>query len=615
MPGLTPAQIRRAVTGSPPPAAGKAARPATPSRRPHKAVRAAQTTDNRHLLNLPYGTSRFTTRVPVPEGFEMRERAEVSVVVPLYRQPVENLLGSWDAGNDGVRVELVFVDDYCPERSKDRVLEWWVAHRDAFPGPVGRLYANAVRQGWPTCCNIGAAYATGDTVVFLHPATMVSKGWLRTLLRVLRRPEVRAAAPVQLDVDGRTFVDAGLEWSWDRNEFLTVGVDGYRGRTLANRFFVDNVPADLLEFGSRDAVSSTCLAVGRQEFNRAGGFHPGLRSRLWADADFCLRLREAGGSVACQGNCQIFRRPCADEGVEEGRAFFANRWLVSGRADKFFRGRPTPRKEPESVVVRRTAAHGDVLLAAAVLPALRALHPKAKIIFYTDCPEVLQGNPHVDKVVASLSERWFDLYYDLDMAYEYRPDANILTAYAEAVGVEPERCELFLHCEPYDGLPEKYAVVHAGKTLWAGRNWSTLKFDQLSQKLRSRGLPVVCVGTASDHRPSGCDHDLRGRTTVPQLASVVRGARCFAGIDSLPMHVAQTFRVPGVAFFGALRPSTRLVRGGRIVAATAEGLACLGCHHRKAPPCVSTTVCEAGVQECVNQVSVGKVWRLLEPLL
>lgn len=228
-----------------------------------------------------------------------------------------------------------------------------------------------------------------------------------------------------------------------------------------------------------------------------------------------------------------------------------------------------------------------MLLAAAVAPALKKKHPKAKITFSTDCPEVLQNNPWIDKVVEVFSERYFDYYIDLDMAYEYRPDANILDCYAEACGVSRKDCDLFLHTEPID-VPDQYVVIHAGKTLWAGRNWSTIKFDQISKKLKGEGLKVVCVGTGTDHKTTVCDLDLRDKTTVPQLAHVIMRAKMFVGIDSFPMHVAQVFETPGVCFFGAIRPETRLVNKA-ITPVSADGLKCLGCHHRKPTPCTATT--------------------------
>ena len=194
------------------------------------------------------------------------------------------------------------------------------------------------------------------------------------------------------------------------------------------------------------------------------------------------------------------------------------------------------------------------------------------------------------------------------MVYEYRPNTNILTAYADAVGVNTKDCDLFLHPEPIEGLPENYVVIHAGKTMWAGRNWSTLKFDAISGRLKSLNYNVVCVGTYYDHKTTSCDLDLRDKTNVQQLATVIMNAKAFVGIDSFPMHVAQTFEVPGVCFFGSILPETRLLDKG-IKPVFADGIRCLGCHHKKHTPCTSTTSCHIGIQDCINNVTTDHVWK------
>jgi hypothetical protein len=87
------------------------------------------------------------------------------------------------------------------------------------------------------------------------------------------------------------------------------------------------------------------------------------------------------------------------------------------------------RKSPPEVgtiLVRRRAAHGDVLVAASVCSALKKKYPDSKIVFSTLCPEILQNNPWVDRVQEEQSERQFQMYVNLDMAYEYRPSFNVV---------------------------------------------------------------------------------------------------------------------------------------------------------------------------------------------
>lgn len=617
--GLTPKQIKEVVKGFAP----KAPKVKTLSRltkdtRPVKQFRKLQNGNNGLLLNLPFTSTRAAFEYITPEWFTSKTKADVSVIVPLYNSTAQNLIQSWDLDNDGVIVELIFVDDNCPVNSKESVINEWNKRLSELKKPVGRIYCSTDKQGWGACCNIGAEKATGDIVVFLHPETIVTQNWLKPVLELLADGE-SVVSTLQVDPKENTIVDIGAEWSWEQNQFLDIGVDCYKGKKISKSFKLDNIPLDLLGTDKREKTSSYCLAIRKDLFRYHGGFSANLISSYWADADFCMSLKERGHQIVCQCDSQVYRTACDvshDRQYEAGKTYFRNKWIVSRRIEKLVVApRDTPTDEIQTIVIRRRAAHGDVLMAAAVAPALKKKYPDAKIVFSTDCPEVLENNPWIDQVVAIHSERWFQLYYDLDMIYEYRPDANIMTAYAEAVGVDPKDCDLFLPSAPLDvELPENYVVIHAGKTLWAGRNWTTLKFDSVSNKLKAAGYKVVCVGTWSDHKTTSCDLDLRDKTTIPQLASVILNAKGFVGIDSFPMHVAQTFEVPGVCFFGAIKPETRLVNSS-IRPVVASGLSCLGCHHRKSTPCTSTSVCDVGIQDCINNVSAERLWQTLKAIL
>lgn len=617
--GLTPAQIRKAVYGK------NGDRNVTSDLtttkkavKPERMVREPQHSDNGLLLTLPFATTQTASQHRTPDWFTSTQRADVSVIVPLYGTSAKNLVQSWDVDNDGLRVEMIFVDDNCPQNSKDLVVREWENRKQDLKGPIGKIFASVETQGWSACCNIGAERATGTILVFLHPDAIVTEGWLRPLVRLLRNNELGIVGGLQLAEDARTFRDAGGEWSWTSERFLCSGVEVYKSKPISKPFVLDNTPADYLEAGPREKVSSYCMAVRRDLFRFLGGFSPNVQSVTWSDADFCMFVRELGLSIIGQGRSQVIVPVIKEKErqKEVGRVFFRNKWVMSGRLDNLISDkRPRAKQEVGSILIRRRAAHGDVLIAAAVAPALKRKFPNSKIIFSTDCPEVLVNNPFIDKVVEAYSERWFDLYYDLDMVYEYRPDTNILHAFADSVGVLPEHCELFLHSDPPGvALPDSYVVVHAGKTLWAGRNWSTIKFDQISKKLKGAGVPVVCVGTWSDHKTVCCDVDLRDQTTIPQLAHVIKNAKAFVGIDSFPMHVAQTFNVPGACFFGSIRPDTRLI-GDSIRPVFAEGLKCLGCHHNKPTPCTATTTCDVGIQDCINNVTTEHMWRVVEELI
>jgi ADP-heptose:LPS heptosyltransferase/GT2 family glycosyltransferase len=613
--GLTPAQIKKAIYGENKKPERKADKFFNKKRKPSQTIRLPQQQDNALLLRLPFSTTEIVSQYKTPDWFTSIQKADVSVIVPLYGNNASRMTQSWDHKNDGLKVEIIFVDDNCPRSSKDLVMKEWQVKKDHLKAPVGRIYLSSVTQGWGACCNAGAEKATGNIIVFLHPDTILTEGWLRPLVRMARKNTVGVVSPMTLEEDARTVNDSGSSWSWEEERFVAVGREVYKDKKLSKPLVLGNMPEGLLDFGEREKISSYCMAVRRDLFRNMGGFSPNLTLSDWSDADFCMLVKERGLSVIVQGKSQVFRARTKSKEDEKGRIYFKNKWITSGRVDSLVsQRRLKAKKDVESIVIRRAAAHGDVLLAASVVAPLKIKYPKAKIVFSTDCPDVVVNNPGIDNVVSVYSERWFDLYFDLDMVYEYRPNVNFLTAYAEAVGVKPSECQHFMHCDPIDGLPDRYAVVHAGKTMWAGRDWSSSKFDIVAKRLQTAGFKVVCVGIPFDHK-TPCDFDLRGSTTISQLGTVIKNAKLFVGIDSFPMHIAQIFSVPGVCFFGSVRPDTRLLASSSIRPVVADGVKCLGCHHKKPTPCTATITCDVGIQDCVNNVSADHMWKAIESVI
>lgn len=265
------------------------------------------------------------------------------------------------------------------------------------------------------------------------------------------------------------------------------------------------------------------------------------------------------------------------------------------------------------ILVSRMMAYGDVLVATAVLPALKRKFPEATIDFQTACPDILFNNPYVDKLVFEVEDK-YDLVIPLDMSYESQPNGNILQVYADIAGVSIADCQPFLNCGQVNKpLVNDYVVIHAGKTNWVGRNWEKQKFNELAIKIHDAGFQIVCVGGPEDYFvPSDCD--VRGKTNLGQLATIIKDCKLFVGIDSFPMHVAQTFNIPGVVFFGSIKAETRIYRPN-IRWVSDFTLPCLGCHHRKPAPSVATHECETKTLACEKNVTVDQMWTAMQSIL
>jgi GT2 family glycosyltransferase/ADP-heptose:LPS heptosyltransferase len=574
-------------------------------------------------MSMPDVTPGVSVEYPVPTWFKATEKADVSVIIPLYKskKEIQDLIKSWH-WDEPYKVEIIFVDDKCPQKSKDSVIEAWNKRTKR---KVGNIIANQENLGYGGACNAGAQAATGDYLVFLNADTTVTPRWIGPMVDRLKDPSIGIVGNLHLKEGGKwngTIDSAGSEWRWDAMSFVHIGRHSHNQQNLDEPMRPETAPKDVISPGDRDMVTGCCFAIRRDLFLDIGGFNLNYRIGYWEDSEICMTVKEKGYRIFFEPNSVINHKlghSSSGEHVyqEYNRNYFMNKWVNSNRIDPLVEAKRKSKTTVRGILVQRAAAHGDVLVAAAVVPALKKKHPNCNVTFYTKCPKMLVGNPHIDSVIEKLdniSERSFQVYYNLDMAYELRPKTNILESYADLVGVKVEDCELYTPtCQPRLKVPESYVVIHPGRTNWVGRDWHEEGFVEIAKRLMAAGEKVVCIGRAED-RGVPCDQDVRGSTTIQELGNVIKGAKAFVGIDSMPMHIAQSFDIPGVCFFGSIRPETRLL-SSKMKSVTADNLPCLGCHHRKAPPSTVTNFCETSRLECIKSVNPDMFWNKVKEVL
>jgi len=106
-------------------------------------------------------------------------------------------------------------------------------------------------------------------------------------------------------------------------------------------------------------------------------------------------------------------------------------------------------------------------------------------------------------------------------------------------------------------LPSHYAVLIPGCSPNAlHKRWPPQKFATLAKKLHDKGLACVAVGTQADEDVVNSIKasvpelmDLCGKTTLFELAGVLRRAALAVGNDTGPLHIAAVLRTPTVALF------------------------------------------------------------------
>ncbi len=127
------------------------------------------------------------------------------------------------------------------------------------------------------------------------------------------------------------------------------------------------------------------------------------------------------------------------------------------------------------------------------------------------------------------------------------------------------------------------AVIHPGSGGFStGRRWAAENFAAVADALIERGLTVALVGTPADGTDAvqaamaGKPVNLTGKTTLHQLAALLRRASLFIGGDSGVTHIAAASGVPLVSIFGPTNADAWGARGEKRVVLRAE-LPCAPC--------------------------------------
>lgn len=135
----------------------------------------------------------------------------------------------------------------------------------------------------------------------------------------------------------------------------------------------------------------------------------------------------------------------------------------------------------------------------------------------------------------------------------------------------------------------RYVVLAPG-TNWPTKCWPVKHFAALSDLLYQDNIIPVLIGGSGDNRLAEDitaltaipPVDLTGKTSLKQLAHIIKQAGCFIGGDTGPMHLAVAVNTPVVALFGPTDPERNGPYGTENKILKVER-ACQGCWKRSCP--------------------------------
>jgi ADP-heptose:LPS heptosyltransferase len=264
-------------------------------------------------------------------------------------------------------------------------------------------------------------------------------------------------------------------------------------------------------------------------------------------------------------------------------------------------------EQPMQILVRRRAALGDVIMSTGVVRELKNRY-YCDIDVATEFPNVYDNNPYVRAIYhtrAMPDINDYDLYINLDNAYEVNPCNHYLDSYFyRAFGsstVDEKEPELYpneldvdvVNHFVQDNELDEYIVVHIRQWYWPLKNMSWDTWYAVFEKLFSKrtDFKIVCVGTAQD---GYVEHplfvDARDRLSVQQQKLLMDRARCFVGIDSGPYHIAVASRTHIIGLHTHLLPE-RIAPLHKPYTPIKSSVDCVGCNDTQQRP-VSQVICK-----------------------
>jgi GT2 family glycosyltransferase/glycosyltransferase involved in cell wall biosynthesis len=227
--------------------------------------------------------------------FPKHREVEASIIIPVFNQfqHTHACVASLQTAEEPVPFEVIVVDD-C---STDETMKF-------VPQMDGVVYLrNERNSGFINSCNRGADKARGKYLVFLNNDTLVTKGWLTTLLDTFaEEPKAGIVGSKLIYPDGRLQEAGGIIWrdasGWNYGKFDDAKKPEYN--------YLREV----------DYCSAAALMIQKGLFQSVGGFDLRYAPAYYEDTDLAFKVRKNGYKVLYQPLSEIVHYEGATGGTD-----------------------------------------------------------------------------------------------------------------------------------------------------------------------------------------------------------------------------------------------------------------------------------------------------------
>lgn len=181
------------------------------------------------------------------------------------------------------------------------------------------------------------------------------------------------------------------------------------------------------------------------------------------------------------------------------------------------------------------------------------------------------------------------------------------------IKITEKEAGLALAIAKHSGLDvqNSYVILAIGAN-WPNKCWPVSRFAELADRLYEDGVIPVVIGGAKEITSFAEMQammrippvNLIGKTTLKQLAYLIRRSKAFVGGDTGPMHLAAATGAPVVALYGPTDTNRNgpFGSGHKSIMIDRD---CAGCWQRQCPKSM----------DCLAQISVVEVYNSLQAIL
>ncbi len=221
----------------------------------------------------------------------------IDIVVPVYNalEDVKNCLVSLEKYTDNFKVHIFVINDASDEATT-QYLQEFIKDKALFT-----LIENPQNLGYTKSVNIGLRSSTADYVITQNSDTIVSKGWLRGMIRCMKSdPKIGIVGPLS---------NAG---GWQS----VPAVKSHLGGFIVNQLPVDfsiNTMADAIKLISEQAypripiINGFCFMIRRTLINVIGYMDElNFPIGYGEENDYCIRANNANFETAVSDDVYVF---------------------------------------------------------------------------------------------------------------------------------------------------------------------------------------------------------------------------------------------------------------------------------------------------------------------